>query len=299
MRFFTDMIRSLVSAVRPAPQPHGDHQDPAGNVDELDPEESTPYDAPTLVPLEVDVTGWLVGDRVRKVPSRRQQDLATAGAVPVMVVWHWTATRGNVEKMVKRIVERPHPDDPHGASWHLCIQRDGTIWQSVPFNRGSWHAGGASSARFIKDHLDAEALALNGWRRATPSEVKAKRGVVSANALSIGVEMECVGEVRHVNGKFIGWPFEPGESPVVPADEVSELVHTQGDRARRYHVFSPAQVIAAERLVRALVARYPKLTQAGLSYGHIDLDPSRKSDPGPIWRREQLPAILRRCGVVP
>lgn len=56
-------------------------------------------------------------------------------------------------------------------------------------------------------------------------------------------------------------------------------------------VFTPAQIVAAERLLRALVATYP-ITREHAGHGHVEFDPARRADPGPLWKNELLPPIL-------
>jgi N-acetyl-anhydromuramyl-L-alanine amidase AmpD len=58
-------------------------------------------------------------------------------------------------------------------------------------------------------------------------------------------------------------------------------------------LFPTAQVRAAERLLRALVAAYP-IEREHAGHGHVEFDPSRRSDPGPIFLEEILPPMLDR-----
>ena len=46
--------------------------------------------------------------------------------------------------------------------------------------------------------------------------------------------------------------------------------------------FAPAQYEAAAALVRALFARFPRLSRAHIA-GHAEIAPGRKWDPGPMW----------------
>jgi N-acetyl-anhydromuramyl-L-alanine amidase AmpD len=52
------------------------------------------------------------------------------------------------------------------------------------------------------------------------------------------------------------------------------------------HMFSAAQVESAAALVAALDAWRPDWARSAYEHGHQDYDPVRRSDPGPVWRRE-------------
>jgi hypothetical protein len=120
-------------------------------------------------------------------------------------------------------------------------------------------------------------------------------GSHSANSYLLGVELVCVGEVRAVGGKWLGWPFGrgPDRSPAVPPDQVATAEDAAG-RRRSYQNYTPAQRLAAERLVRACHARYGWAAPQPYSWGHCVVDPSRKTDPGPLWLARYLPAMLER-----
>jgi N-acetyl-anhydromuramyl-L-alanine amidase AmpD len=228
-------------------------------------------------PISIDADGWAQGDGVSQIPSPRHQNLVTrdaSGPAPVGVVWHWTATNaGTGWSCARRIAQSPKEGE-RAASWHTLITRTGEILCSVPYRRGSWHAGGASAARFaFKDKK---------W------DIAKTGGTASANSLMIGIELECVGEVRQLkDGRWSGWPFgnDGKAGPIVP--EADTVMHGK----KRYHNFPEAQEVAARRLLRAIVQEYG-LDEKAASWGHVDIDPTRKTDPGPIWRGIILPRML-------
>lgn len=239
----------------------GDHDD--------DPDDASP--------ISIDAEGWASGENVHRVPSPRSQRLVTHdkdGQAPIGIVYHWTATGpGTAWACARRIAKAPAQGE-RSASWHVIISRAGEIIQSISFRRGSWHAGGKTAAKFSL---------LNGrWQIAKP-------GDVSANALFVGVELENVGEVRLVDGLWQGWPFgrDGKRGPVVPAADVVAADN------RYYHGFTTEQEAAAQRLLRALVAEYPAITMGNATWGHVDIDPGRKSDPGVVWSSVVLPRLLR------
>lgn len=227
-------------------------------------------------PIALDPDGWASGDAVFRIPSSRSQNLRTrdaAGPAPVGVVWHWTATgAGTGWACARRIAEAPRAGE-RSASWHTLITRQGEILCSVPFRRGAWHAGGPSAARFALKHKK--------W-------VITDGADASANALMIGIELENVGEVRPLeDGRWSGWPFgkDGKNGPIVAAAD------TVMRGKKRFHDFPAAQETAARRLLRAIIEAYA-FDEKAVSWGHVDLDPTRKSDPGPVWRQVVLPRIL-------
>jgi hypothetical protein len=227
-------------------------------------------------PLAIDSSGWLVGDGVERIPTTRAgYRWRTRSQHPGGILWHWTATsHGTGRAMARRIASGS------GSSVHVWIEGDGTLIQSAPFSRGTGHAGGPTSARLAE---------RDGVVQLDQS------GSHSANSYLLGVELVCVGEVRAVGGKWLGWPFGrgPDRSPAVPPDQVATAEDAAG-RRRSYQNYTPAQRLAAERLVRACHARYGWAAPQPYSWGHCVVDPSRKTDPGPLWLARYLPAMLER-----
>lgn len=308
----TYYLRLLLDSVlrRPRPEPDADVVErPEGRAQLAlpamslvpDPSRSTSSGvAAVLPPISVDEHGVLSGDKVVQVPSKRRSPLLTPA--PVMVVWHWTATaRGTGLTCAKRSAPAARgKSEQHSA--HLWVEADGTVYQSVPCLHGSWHAGGPSSARFRE--LGRE------W--VVDASRSSKTG---ANALSVGVELVNVGEVRLVKpgatrssawvparpgdrgAVFMGWPYgridgdgKVAKGSVVPDSDVAEAVDRSG-RRRTYHAFTPEQVAAAARIVRALSSAYG-ISRSAFCWGHVDVDPSRKQDPGPLWYADLLPRVL-------
>lgn len=202
--------------------------------------------------LTFDGQGWLTG-LARGLPVRKRPTVRTMPLDGKLagIVWHWTAGYGSCATL-GRLYEAGPIGDP---SFHVGIDRDGSLTQLVPITLGSNHCRGRwSDGRLV-------------------------------NACTVGVELVNVGRVgRDPSGAWrqVENPHEPparhtlNRAFVVPPQDV---VEAHGGAWQR---FTEAQIATAQALVDALVA-------AGVParhVGHADLDPSRKADPGPAWMRD-------------
>lgn len=242
--------------------------EPAPVIEVIPP--APPVTAPRLPPIEMDKAGVLIGKGVTYVPSERIQRLATPDGNVDGITWHWTDTRGvGAVALAKRTIKKA----ANVGSCHLWLGADGEIAQSAPMLLGSWHAGFGFT--FKRD--------ASGVYRISPG--------YNANAFFAGVEIENIGEVRKttLKGKEVwaGWPFnflpetlqKYGAPTVCPDDEV--YVHPKYPN-RGWHKFTQAQRDGAERIVRALRGSCA-LTRENCSWGHLQIDPERRTDPGPLW----------------
>lgn len=220
-------------------------------------------------PIEIDDEGIMHGDGVTSIPCAKRQALATPDGHIEGIVWHWTDTRGaGAINLARRIAV------PGGAarSCHAWIDRTGAIAQSVPFKFGAWHAGSDKAALFAR--------AQDGtWAPLSPAQRGKLRGY-GANSWTAGIELENVGEIRRVGDVWRGWPFGrhvEGEDlgTIVPDGEAHPT-------APAYHAFSDAQIESARRVTAALVRRYG-LRRDACAWGHVQIDPENRTDPGPLW----------------
>lgn len=244
--------------------------------------------------LGIVVGGWaspLTGNvEVITVPSERHCMLAEGH--PWGVCWHWTATRwGTAETCAKRIRKLPKKDE-RAASFHGVIPAQGKtrFIQTISFNRGSWNCGGATARRFAVDHS------------VRPAVLRPGQGTNSGNVYLIGLELENVGEVRKHphDGNWYGWPFTKKvevttvngvtvmslpDGPQVPEDQVTDF------EGKHYHRITLQQVEVATAVLRALVKTYG-IPRAHAGWTHAQIDPTRKTDPGPIFTKVCLPQII-------
>lgn len=170
---------------------------------------------------------------------------------PRWLVMHYTAGR-NAESSISWLVS-PRAN----ASAHLVIGRDGGITQLVPFNAVAWHAGASS------------------WE-----------GVSGLNHYSIGIELDNVGRLDHVAGKWIS-PLKI----VVPDNQVRVANHKNdapGAPASGWQTYTPEQIDAAFDVAQTLIAHYDLRD----ILGHDDIAPGRKNDPGPDFPMASLRARL-------
>jgi len=232
----------------------------------------------------IDPGGWIIGDkRVVRVPTVRTSKLATGGG-PVMLVWHWTATPWGTGAGIARRVSTYTKGD-RASSMHSIIEHDGTFYILAPATKGTWCQGGATAMKFVKEGVfrkDALGVQVRSGERWAPSS-DPKIGV-SANALAFSFELVNLGEVRLVNGRWRAWPFQPGSPAVEEKDTVPK-------GKRRYHRFTTAQVESAARAARALVQAYG-LRREDCRWTHQQIDPTRKTDPGPVWVEDHLVDVL-------
>lgn len=258
-----------------------------------------PVRVPTVVPdisLIIDKDGWLVGKNVVRVPVTRDlYPWKSKSKQPLGLLWHWTATaHGTALGMAKRTRTK----EQSSSFVHLWIEHDGTIYQSAPFHGGSGHAGGSTAKHVIEGPPGIITLVSNDSAE------------YSVNYFLIGIEIVNVGEVRfvapgddgeyqpaamtHPKGVWMGWPFgrrdkktnKITKGPIVKAADVASY------GKRYYHKYTTEQCDAAMRIVRACRREY-NFSDRAMSWGHVDVDPGRKTDPGPLWSMQDLPLILR------
>jgi N-acetylmuramoyl-L-alanine amidase len=144
-----------------------------------------------------------------------------------------------------------------GASAHLVIDRDGTIYQCRPFNRTAGHAG------------------MSAWT--DPKTGIKYRGL---NSCSIGIELANRGSL----GESV-YPVDmPGAKKGEAIPHMRKRHKNDGRHIPRWELYPKIQTDVLKDVLTALFARY-KLDDI---VGHDDIAPQRKTDPGPAFPMEYL-----------
>jgi N-acetylmuramoyl-L-alanine amidase len=145
--------------------------------------------------------------------------------------------------------------EAQGASAHIIIDRDGTVFQCRAFNRTAGHAG------------------VSRWKDPTDGLR------IGCNAFSIGIELANAGD--SVSGS-IDKPKAFGKHPL-EAGAISAK-HKNGGKVSLWEKYPQVQLDACFAAAKALVDRY-KLDDV---CGHEDIAPERKNDPGPAFPMKKL-----------
>ena len=135
-----------------------------------------------------------------------------------------------------------------GASAHVVIDRDGTIYQCRPFDRTCGHAG---ESRWIDPNTGRRHYGMN--------------------ACSIGIELANGGDSPELIAKW---------SNLAPV----KAAHRNGGTVRLWEAYTEPQLAACTLVTRALVERY-NLDDVT---GHDCIAPERKNDPGPAFPMQAL-----------
>lgn len=142
-----------------------------------------------------------------------------------------------------------------GVSYHAIIDRDGFIYQLVPFNRRAWHAGESSFGAYTDINSHSIGIALSNW------------GMLR----------------RYPRANIAAWPnaytrFLPQNTPVIDAFH-KNFPAADGLKCPTWEAYPLRQLWVLRNLIFELLNRYP------IQYivGHDDIAPLRKTDPGPAF----------------
>lgn len=137
------------------------------------------------------------------------------------------------------------------ACAHLIVDRDCTIYQLVPFNKETWHAGESK------------------WRDRT-----------FLNQYSIGVEIVNEGPLTPVNSDL----FKSVWGKTYHSNEVMRAVHRNEKIPRFWQLYTPEQIDVCREIFKVLVEEY------GIKHilGHEEISPGRKIDPGPAFPLDDM-----------
>lgn len=194
--------------------------------------------------MRIDTFGWLASDGDSDPPLVTRPTARTSPLLlgPLGVVWHWTGPIGDPLRLVERVQGYRRGLD-RAASWHVLIARDGTVYQSAPSTRATWHVG-------------------------RPGEIGGHR-LGNVNGATFGVELENAGRLHKVGPMFLAGVHR------VPAERAVRTSLGWFDR------FTPEQEHAATRVLAALIERFGWKRKV-CGYGHAGFNRA-KEDPGPLW----------------
>lgn len=147
-------------------------------------------------------------------------------------------------------------------SYHLLIDRDGTITQGVPFNKRAWHAG-RSNFRGIPADLNSHSIGIS----------MGNRGIVHKHGNRFWLEDS--------RGRKVGSPLNP--------NQVARAPHPSDGRLRYWERYPKAQVATCHALCKLLIQTYPTITDI---IGHDEIAIGRKIDPGPAFPRENFYGLV-------
>lgn len=141
-----------------------------------------------------------------------------------------------------------------GLSYHIIIDRDGSIIQCAPFNMSARHAG------------------VSNWK-----------GLSGLNNFAIGICLANRGYVtRFANGSY-GW-VDSHNNPIgsfLDEDQVVRAEHFNGAETNLYwEKFTPAQINSFKEVCQVLLQTYSGIKDL---IGHDEIAMGRKPDPGPAF----------------
>lgn len=184
--------------------------------------------------------------------TKNRKKLETKDHKPTSIVIHFTADGRDGQQAVKYLKQSNVQ-----ASAHIVIEKDGTIYQLVPFDTQAWHAG--VSAFGDERHF---------------------------NKHSIGIEIDNEGCLEKIGNKFYTWY----DREITDFTKVKSATHINRQEIDYWHIFEPIQIKICEELCTFLfkelqVNNAPSITQI---LGHDQISPGRKIDPGPLFPIDKL-----------
>ncbi len=206
---------------------------------------------------------------------------------PRGIIWHYTAM---LESTELPLITAWQQNRGRGNGATFLVRRNGQIIQLCDINRNANHAGGASTGRVYFSSRGEHPSDGSGYH---------------PNSVCVGVELSNPGRVKKDD---IGWRCAYTGADRVPVEESIYSIKTDRElgietKSERWGwvEYTQAQKVAAVQIIVAcgiagvrdepvLVKRkkingkdYGEVSIGSMRLGHEDLDPSRKSDPGPLW----------------
>ena len=184
------------------------------------------------------------------------KDVGGALADLRFIVMHYTAGGsgiGSRDYMMKSPGEKGAAAGTNRyASAHLVVDRDGSLWQIVPFNRKARHAG------------------TSQWK-----------GLSLLNRYSIGIEIANYGWLdRQGDGSY-----RRSDTPRFDAGDVTIGPMPSGTDVKGWENYPSVQLHTVEQVTEVLLGKYPSIVEV---VGHQEISPGRKFDPGPAFPMERF-----------
>lgn len=183
----------------------------------------------------------------------KSKDIGGPLADPRFIVMHYTAGGSGAASRDYMLLSPSAKQKRLGragkvyASAHVIIDRDGSLWQIVPFDKMARHAG------------------KSRWK-----------GLNSLNRSSIGIEIANYGWLdRQGDGSY-----RRNDTPRFEAADVVVGNMPHSEQSKGWEPYTEAQLQSAEQLVDSLLHAYPTIQDI---VGHQDIAPRRKFDPGPAF----------------
>ncbi len=206
----------------------------------------------------------IVGDNVTQMDCPKNKEKFAPGNLDTIVI-HYTAGR-SAESSANFLA------GPVKASAHMVIGREGEIYQLVPFDTVSWHAGDS----FYRNRK---------W----------------LNKYSIGIELDNAGVLTKVGSEYQAWFGKKYQ-----ANEAVFATHRNETSPKYWHTYTEQQIDKCRQVCEMLIEKYKLNT----ILGHEEISPGRKQDPGPAFpldkfrdnlltqNRSDEPNLIDKEGVV-
>lgn len=188
-------------------------------------------------------THLLKGENLQFIMAGKNAAKFKAGNLDTLVI-HYTAGRDALSSA--QYLAR----DDVKASAHLVIGRKGEVYQLVPFDTISWHAG-----------------------------ISSYGGRSGYNNYAIGIELDNAGVLTKTGNDYTAWFGKK-----YMENEVMQAVHRNESQPRFWHIYTEEQLRVCEEISQLLVDTY-HLKQI---LGHEEIAPGRKQDPGPAFPLDKM-----------
>ncbi len=136
------------------------------------------------------------------------------------------------------------------ASAHLVVGRDNSVTQLVPFNVVAWHAGKSSLG-----------------------------GRTGFNQFSIGIEIDNAGVLTRQGNVYSSWFGRAYQEK-----DVLRAVHRNETVRKYWHRYTEEQITLVQEICAALIEAY----DIDAIWGHEEISPGRKIDPGPAFPLDKM-----------